>query len=271
MATDYVTTTQDPWAALQPYLKTGFAKAGQLLTAGGPQYYPNSTVAQFGQNTQDALGMMQQQATAGNQVAGPAGQQIASTLQGDYLNSNPYLDAMYNQAAQGVTRNYQESVAPTIAANFGLGGRTGSNMAFANAMDSSRQTLADSLGGMAANIYGGNYQQERARQMQAAGLAPQTAELGYYDADRLLGAGQIQDEQSQRNISDQFNRYMYNQERPYDALGRYMGYLGGNYGGSTTQPVFQDTTARNLGLAGAGLGLISEFGGGAMDFLRGLF
>lgn len=271
MANDTVTTTSAPWSTLVPYLTSGFRRAENLFQQGGPQYYPNSTVAQYGADTQGALGMMRTAAQQGTPVAGAAQDQVAQTLQGDYLNSNPYLDAMYNQAAQGVTRNYQDAVAPSIAANFGLGGRTGSNMAFANAMDSSRQQLGQQLGGLAANIYGGNYQQERGRQIQAAGLAPQTADLNYADADRLLGVGQMLDDQSQRNVNDQFNRYMYNQERPYDNLGRYFGYLGGSYGGSTTQPVFQDTTARNLGLAGAGLGLLSEYGGGALNFLRGLF
>lgn len=263
------TTTVDPWLPLQPYLQRGFQGAQNLYNQGGPSYFPGSTVAQYGADTNSALGMVRDQAMQGSPVAGAAGQQVTDTLQGDYLNSNPYLDAMYNNAARGVTRNYSEAVAPSIAANFGLGGRTGSNMAFANTMDSSRDALAQNLSGMAANMYGENYENERGRQMQASQLAPQTAQLGYYDASQLLNVGQQYDTQAQNNINDQFNRYQFEQERPYDNLGRYMGYLGGNYGSRTTEPSYNNDLARNLGLAGAGIGAAQELG--LFDFLSGIF
>lgn len=268
---DTATTTVAPWGPIQPYLQQGFQQAGNLLNAGGPNYYPNSTVAGFGQTTNAASQMIQDRAYAGSPVAGAANQQVTDTLSGDYLNSNPYLDAMYNNAASAVTRNYSEAVAPSIAANFGLSGRTGSNMAFANTMNQSQDTLSRNLGGMAADLYGGAYENERGRQMQAAQLAPQTAQLGYYDAEQLMALGEKGDAFRQAQIDDDFNRYMYEQNQPYDNLGRYMGYLGGQYGNTTTQPLYQNKTAQNLGLASAGLGLATEYGDDIFNFLSGIF
>lgn len=253
---EQVVQSTAPWAPLQPFLQTGFSEAQRLYNQGGPQYYPNSTVAQFGQDTQNALGMFRNAATQGTAVPGAATNQLTQTLQGDYLNSNPHLDAMFNNAASRITENYQEAVAPQIAANFGLSGRTGSNMAFANANQNAQQALGDSLSGLAANIYGNNYQQERGRQMQAAGMAPSVAPLGYYDASQLLNVGELTDAKAQQNITDQYNRYTFNQNRPYDNLGRYMGFLGGNYGTTTSAPY--NSFANNLGLGLSVAGGIDE-------------
>lgn len=248
------TTTQAPWGPIQPYLRSGFNRADALYQKGGPQYYPQSTVAPFGQSTNQAFDMFRGNATQGTPVPQAATDQVAQTLQGDYLNSNPYLDAMYNNAASRVTENYQEAVAPSIGAQFDSAGRFGSGM-YENAMQNSQQQLGDSLGMMASNIYGGNYENERNRQMQAASMAPSIAPLPYYDASQLLKVGEMEDAKEQQNVGDQFNRYMFNQQRPYDNLGRYMSMIQGNYGGETTQPIFQNSTAQNLGLGLAGIGL----------------
>lgn len=268
---DTATTTVAPWAPMQPYLQTGFAEAQRLLQAGGPDYYPGSTVYGFGAGTMEGANQFQNIARQGTAVAGAANQQVADTLQGDYLNSNPYLDAAYNNAASAVTRNYSEAVAPSIAANFGLSGRTGSNMAFANTMNQSQDTLSRNLGGMAASMYGGAYDAERNRQMQAAQLAPETAKLNYFDASQMMNLGGMFDQMGQAKLDADFNKYMYEQNQPYDNLGRYMGYLGGNYGSQTTQPLYQNKMAQNLGLASAGLGLASEYGDDLFKFLDGIF
>lgn len=257
------TTTTAPWAAQQPYLTYGFGQAKDLYKQGGPKYFPGSTVAPLSGSTNTALGMYEQQARQGSAVAGSANEQVNATLQGDYLNSNPYLDAMYNNAAGAVTRNYQESVAPSIAANFGLSGRSGQNAAFSNAMDSSRDTLSRNLGGMAANIYGGSYEAERGRQMQAAQLAPGAAALNYFDASQMLNAGNVRDQYAQNKTNDQFNRYMFNQERPWDNLGRYQQMINGSYGSQNTQPIYKSSLGQNIGtgmaLAGGGMELYDYY------------
>jgi len=264
-----VTSTSAPWSAQQPYLTRGFQQAQNLLNQGGPQYYPGQTVAPFGQDTNNALNMFRQQAVRGSGVPDAATGQLQQTLQGDYLNSNPYLDAMYNQAAGQVGENYREAVAPSIGAQFDSAGRYGSGM-YQNMMQNSEQQLGNTLSGLASSIYGTNYTNERNNQMQALSMSPQVAPLSYYDASQLLNVGEMKDAKTQQGLTDKFNRYQFNQERPYDNLGRYMGYLGGSYGQTNTQPY--NSTANTLGLVGTGLGLLDEvFGNPIQGLLGGIF
>jgi hypothetical protein len=275
MATDTLTSSSAPWGPLQPYLQNQFQRAEDLYQTGGPQYYPENTVAQFGAATNQALNQYTNLANAGSPVVAPAQSQVADTLSGQYLSptSNPYLQGMYDDAASAVTRNYQEAVAPGIASQFANSGRLGSGL-YANAMDSSRDTLSRNLGGMAANLYGGAYNRERDRQMTALGHAPNTAKLGYYDAGQLLNVGELQDQKAQQNLTDQVQRYQFNQERPWDAAARYSGLLGGNYGQTSSQEQYVPSgLQQGLGIGLAGLGVLGGISdaGGISGLLEGLF
>jgi hypothetical protein len=88
---------------------------------------------------------------------GPAQAGLLSTINGDYLNANPYLDATFNKAADAIT--------PRIEALFSKYGRSGGN-------NSSAASLGNTLSGLATDIYGQNYQAERARQNQGILAAP---------------------------------------------------------------------------------------------------
>lgn len=121
------TVTNEPWAAQQPYLLAGFQ--GALNTLG--QTAPSNTL-------------------------GPANQGLLSTIRGDYLNANPYLDATYQRAAA--------QVLPGVEGYFSRAGRTGSNSA-ANA-------LGDTSVKLATDIYGQNYARERGLQNSAILNAP---------------------------------------------------------------------------------------------------
>lgn len=92
---------------------------------------------------------------------------LANTASGAYLNSNPYLDAMYRSAADPVSRTYQTATAPTTDAAFSGGGRYGSGAA-AGARDTNELNLGKALGDLSSNIYGQNYARERQAQDAAA-------------------------------------------------------------------------------------------------------
>jgi len=97
----------------------------------------------------------------------PAMGQMGQTVGGYYLNSNPYLDAMYGSAADAVTREYQTATAPRTASSFETAGRYGSP-SMMNAQSQNELNLGTSLGNLASNIYGTNYANERALQETAA-------------------------------------------------------------------------------------------------------
>ena len=109
---------------------------------------------------------------------------------------------------------------------------------------------------MAAGIYGGNYQAERDRQLNAStglgslgtGLASAYGQLGmqnytqqmgganlgmmlgqqdWQNIDRLLDVGGMVEGQSQKVLDDYMNRFNYYQQRPENQLNQYTAWLNG--------------------------------------------
>lgn len=251
--------TSSPYAGQRPYLDESFAEARRLYETGGPKGFGQSRVADFSAPTETALQNIQNTAMAGSPNIGIGQNLLGQTLSGDFLNSNPYLDQMYNQAADNVTRNYREAVAPSIGANADAQGRFGSGL-YQNMMANSQRELGDTLGRLATNVYGQNYATERGRQDAALGKIPGMANLNYFDANQLLNAGQMRDEQAQNQLIDQYNQYMFDQNRPTRALQDYQKAITGNFGGTSVmqQPDYADKTMRNIG---GGIGIA----GGLMD------
>jgi len=251
-------STSSPYEGQRPYLDESFAEARRLYETGGPKGFGQSTVADFSTPTESALQSIQNTAMAGSPNIGVGQNLLGQTLSGDFLNSNPYLDQMYNQAADGVTRNYREAVAPSIGANAEAQGRYGSGL-YQNMMANSQRELGDSLGRLGTDIYGQNYATERGRQDAAIGKIPNMASMNYFDANQMLGAGGMRDTQAGNVLKDQFNQYMFDQTRPGRNLANYQNAITGNYGGTTTasQPDYASNegmfSASNIG-AGIGIG-----------------
>jgi hypothetical protein len=116
--------------------------------------------------------------------SGTAANALTKTANGDYLNSNPYLDAMYDAASKGITRAYQTATAPQTDSAFTAAGRTNSGAA-ANARSVNERNLGDTLSNLASNVYGTNYANERNLQNSAASA------LGNLQTNALTGAGSI--------------------------------------------------------------------------------
>lgn len=254
------TYTSQPWSAQQPYLTYGFGEAQSLYGLGGPQYYGSSTVAPMSGSTQQALTNMENYSNANPYLM--AGRPLMQdTLAGNFLNpaSNPYLTDTYNMGARSVTDTFNNSVLPNISANFGLAGRSGSGL-FANAVGQATNSLGTSLSDLATKVYGGAYEAERGRQMQALGMVPGMSTAQFDSIGQGLKAGQLRDAQAQAELTDQVNRFQFNQMRPYDNLARYMSTIQGNYGSSGTQtsPSYsQPGWATGLGLGLLGLDLFT--------------
>src|SRR3990167_5055591 len=152
------TTVQkaDPWIGQQPFLRAGYAQAQRNLQGGGPQPFPDQTFTPFSGETELGLQTMWDRARLGSPVQNEARGLTQNTLQGDFLNQNPWIDAMYQRAA--------DQTSPYINAAFGGAGRTGS--------EAHQRALTTGLNDLATSIYGQNYENERGRQMQALAFAP---------------------------------------------------------------------------------------------------
>jgi hypothetical protein len=284
-------STTEPWKEIQPYLLDAYKQSQNLYQSGGPEYYPNATYTQFSPQTQMAMQLGENRALFGSQFDPAAGNVAMSgmsgnspynqaamdslwgsqlgmaglspTVQGQFLNSNPYLDNMFNAASRSVGQQYSNTVMPGINATFGSGGRTGSN-AHQTALDTANQSYTNNLTDMASNIYGNNYANERTNQLNAANqyanlgqnLAQQYSNLGgsqfnqqlaganlgmqlgqqdWNNIDRLGYIGQQVEGQGQKVLDDYMNRFNYYQNRPEQNLQNYIGFLNGNPGSNASQ------------------------------------
>lgn len=250
------TTVQkaDPWSGQQPYLEKGFRRADDLYNSGGPDFYNKPTYTPFAPQSEMGMNLMEQRALAGSPLNFGAQSLAYNTMAGDYLNNNPYLDNIYQQGA--------EKISGDINATFSGAGRTGSG--------AHTGQLADSMGDLYNNIYGGNYQQERDRQMQTMGAAPMLAATDYQDLDRLMGVGQVVEGKAGEALSDNMNRFNFYQNRPEQNLQNYIAAIQGNYGGTTATS--QDSSGnRGNPLAGAAGGALAAYGlGSSIPALSGL-
>ena len=261
----YQTVQQNtaPWGAQQPYLQEGFKQAQENVLNRPTSFYPGSTVVPLSDQTKTALGMIQDRATNPNNLNASATGQLQNTLNGGYLNSNPYLGGVMDQALN--------KVRSSLDSQFNLAGRTGSGAA-ANA-------FAENASNALTNIGYQNYNDERQRQQQAALIAPQQNAANYNDAAQLAGVGSTYEQQAGNQLQDQINRFNYNQQEPANRIQNYMGLVQGNYGqqSSTQTPIYSQNPwsqalGMGAGLTGIGQGLFgapSAFGGGGL--LRGLF
>lgn len=96
----------------------------------------------------------------------PANSLLEQNASGAFLNSNPYLSGMFSAASQPVVNAYQTATAPQTDSAMEAAGRYGSG-ALSNAQGQNQLNLGTTLGNLASNIYGQNYQNERNLMTQA--------------------------------------------------------------------------------------------------------
>lgn len=251
------TTTSEPWSEQQFFLKDVFNEARKLHGDGVGQIVgPGETSRLAQQMTRNlALGgqpglesaLLENRRMMEGTGQDAFSEQLRAEARGDYLNANPYLDAMFDQAAGRVGTQFNSL--------FAGGGRTGSG--------SHAETLAGGLSDMATQIYGGNYAQERDRQQLAArtGLSginqaiarqPGLESAQYLPTQMLGGVGAQEDSLAQARAN-----------LPWLNLGQYASLIQGGYGGTTTttQPMYSNPAAGILGGASSGAGVGMMIGG----------
>lgn len=220
------TQTSTPWQPQIPYLKEIMGKAQGLYKSDDPTVAPMSAQTSQGLDQITNIANAGDPNLAGSQAAlgellngsGVAGDALTATARGDFLGApNPYLQDLINSQSSRISDQ--------VKAQFGGAGRYGSTN-FA-------QALADRLGSFSSQILSNNYEQERDRQMAAAGvlsnnrlsalgIAPTINSMRYSDAAQLLGAGQQMDAYNQAQLDD-----------PWMRLQRYAGLITGSGSGGT--------------------------------------
>lgn len=267
---------QDPWGPQQDYLKKGFSAAEDMFLNNPNQYYPESTVVPFSNQTEGALGMMENRAMAGNAGNKAAMSNITDTLGGSYLNSNPHLNTAIDAATRPMVDRFNDTVLPGIQAGFQGSGRYGSGLQ-AYQQRQAGEDLTRSIGDVSSAMSYANYGDERTNQMRAATMAPMLAQTEYDDIGALQNVGAIREQQAGAQMQDDINRFNFAQNAPKDAVQQYMALVNGGYGGTSTQtaPIYSNNVATGLGYAGSAANIAGGlFGGGsnsAWNGLQGLF
>lgn len=212
------TTTQEIPAELKPlasaYTNKAIGLSSQGFTPYSGQRFADTNAAQGA-----GLGMIADRALNGSPVMDTANNTLMSTLQGG--NANPYLDSMVNKAQANVLGNAQQAAAQS--GSFGNSGIA--------------EAAARQMGDIATNMYGGAYDADRGRQMQALGMAQSYGNQPYQDAQQLMGAGQFMQDQQQQQSDFDYQQYQEQQNLPYKQLAAMSGVFGSNLGAtsSTTQ------------------------------------
>lgn len=169
---------------------------------------------------------------------------LQATARGDFLNSNPYLNQTFGQASKALTDAYTNTVMPGIGTQFE--GRVGSP-AHQRAQSMAQGNLAQGLGFLGNQIFGGNFQNERNRQLQASQFLPT---FGLNQA-QTQASFPLQSLQSVGSIAGL---------RPYgDPMfqNRGAGVLGGALGGASIGAGFGGGPGAIIGgLLGGGLGFL---------------
>lgn len=239
--TQTVTQNNSPWSGVQPYLNTAYSNLDAKVKQGAPEYYPGQTVADFSPQQQQSIQGITNLASQGNPTLQSANQQLGKTINGDYLNQNPYFDQVAQQVRQ-----------PTDSA-FSLGGRYGSG-----------QHDAAVAGALAPYAYQ-NYAAERQNQMNAINQAPALDQAQYYGQQQLGNVGAAIQQQGQNTINSNIDKYNYNTNKDYNWLNQYIGTLNGASGGSnvTTSPIYTPSPwSQVAGGAATAAGLLASLYGG---------
>jgi len=275
----YQTTTvsEDPWGPQQEHLKNIFSGAQQAYESDSPSYFPDSTVVGFSPQTEAALSGIENRALQGSALQNAGQQQALNTIQGNYLNANPFLAGAYQAASAPVIEQWQNQIAPGIDSSFAGAGRLGSGL-YAQQRNQAETTLGRNLTDMSSKMAYANYQQERQNQLDMAKQAGAMAQQDYGDLNKLMAVGGAREGMEQAQLQDQINRYNFEQNRPWDQLARYSSLIGGQYGGqsSTATPLYSNPGANFLGgaLGGAQIanlagfdGMTGAIGGGLLGLL----
>jgi len=231
-------TTQLP-DYLRPY-GPQYAQRVAALANSPYQAYGGDRVAGFGGDQLSAMDMARQQATQFSPLFGQAQDQFSRTIAGDYLDpaSNPFLQQTFDTAAGRMADAYAKGTGASTNAMMGRAGSFGGS-AHQEVMEGNNRAFGDSLGLLANQLYGGNYQAERARQQQATGLVPQFAagqqNYGLTNANALMGIGQMQQGQDQRLLDDAYGRFAEEREHPYRQLDVYASMFNPNLGNTQQQ------------------------------------
>lgn len=241
------TTVQnnDPWKPAQPYLKQGLADLSKWYSSDyGRNPFPGSTVVPFNPMTEQALGMTAQRAMNGSPLMAAAQQQNLATQRGDFLSpdSNPWLSKSFDLAANKVQSR--------LSSQFNNSGEYGSSM--------HQGAMAENMNDLATQLYGGQYDAERNRQVQATMFAPDLAQQDYADYGQLANVGNAYEQQAGNYLNDAMSRWDFYQNAPYQRLQQFFNVANPTAGAGGTSTQTQKGASNGTSTALGAIGTVAS-------------
>jgi hypothetical protein len=212
------------------------------LSAGGFPLQPMDPamlqqVAPFNATQQAGLQYLGNSAVPEALLAGQGANELSRTMGGAYLSpdTNPHLDATYGSASRGLVDQYRMATAPSLMAQAQQAGVSGGS-AEGQQQAFNQYGLGQNLSDLATQIYGGNYQTERGRQLSALGMVPGAQTALAVPGQQLLGAGTLEQGQAQTELDVSRQNAELQQEYPYHLISYLTNLMGGvtGAGGTTT-------------------------------------
>ncbi len=253
--TSTTTQTSGAPAYAQPFIEQFLEGSQQRYEGSAPPFFPEATFVPASSEPETGLAGITGQALSGSPIAGEGQQQFLSTLQGDYLNANPYRDAAIKAATDPMMRQFNESTMPGVQAAFSQAGRYGSN-ALGSEMDRATETVNRNIGEVAGGLSFQDYGRERGLQNQAIQSSPDFANRRYDDARTLLDVGSAREGYAGNELQDSMARFDFGQYQPQQKLQEYgsnigQGVFGSQSTGTQTTPYFRQGNAASGALGGA--------------------
>ena len=244
------TSTIDP--TIQPFLTYGLTEAQKLYQGGGPQYYGGQTYVGPSETTQTGLQALEARASQGNPLLRSAQGQLQNTIQGGFLQGNPFFQGAFQPAAQAAQTRFEQTLGD-VGSAASKAGRYGGG-AMQTLQDRASGQFAKSLSDTAGALAYQNYADERARQQAATMAAPAMASADYQDIQNMLAAGQAREGYTGAQQQADIARFNFLQNQPQQNLQNYLSLVYGNPLGrvasSTTSGAADTSTLQNL-LGGA--------------------
>ena len=208
------TTTSGIDPTIKPYVTYGLEEAKRQYEAPGASFFPGQTYVSPSEATSQALQAAQTRAMSGSPIQQAAQQEYLSTVQGRGV--NPFLEGALSGANRRAEEAYTRGV-QGIQSNAASAGRYGSN-AMGQQVGQAQDIFGRNLAEQAGQLAYGSAEAERGRQMAAVTGAPAYAQADYMDIQKLLTAGQGQEQYQQKALQDAINRYNYEQTLPQQKL-----------------------------------------------------
>ncbi|KMJ53790.1 hypothetical protein ACG97_05970 [Vogesella sp. EB] len=231
------------------------------------QQYGGDRLANFSGEQNKAMDMITNRATNGDPTMQAGAGMVQNTLNGQYMSpdSNPWLKGTYDAMAGRMSDAYARGTGAQTMAQFNNAGAYGGS-AMQEVQQANNTAFADSLGQLANQVYGDNYQQERGRQLQAGLMAPTYGNQAYTDAAALQGVGAAKQAQDQSKLDMNYSDWQNAKNWGYTGYDMLSGMLGSS---SNAQQLAQNADQFNrqnsggsnaANWIGGGLGLLGTLG-----------